>query len=657
MAAQFDIGAAPVAQDEAREWFTAAELAELRLPGLPADKTAMNRRIRDERWRLRQDLSGTALARPRTGRGGGIEYHVSLLPGAARLELARQGIGARTAPAHTESVSAGSWRWYEQQTARTKAEAERRLTIVAEIALLRESMSGTVAVKQAGQRHGVGSSTLWGWLKLVEGVARPDWLPALAPRRKGGGSEAEIDADLWRIYKSDVLRPSSPTLTSCYERTAAIAAQRGLSLPHERTMRRRLEAEVHPGVFKLAREGEEALRRSIPAQRRTVEHLHALEWVNIDGHKFDVMVAHPLTGKPIRPMMVALQDVHSSKVLAWRVGEAESAALARLAFADLISRWGIPVNCLLDNGRGFASKWLTGGAKTRFRFKIREEEPTGLLTALGVKIHWALPYRGQSKPIERAFRDLCDTIARAPETEGAYTGNNPLNKPHNYGSRVMPWADFLTHVDRGIERHNAKLGRKGRFYAGRSFNDVFAASYAVAPIGKATPDHLRQALLAAEQKRVNSKTGVLELFGNRYWSEACDQLAGQLVTVRFDPDALKGDVHLYGQDGAYLTTAQVIDDTGFGDVAGAKATGKRWADYRRRMREGLEAEQLLAVEEIARLQADAPEVPMPDPTVLRPVRHRGQTAAAAAVRAAPAAGTAIVDRMRAAVQLRIVEED
>jgi hypothetical protein len=25
-----------------------------------------------------------------------------------------------------------------------------------------------------------------------------------------------------------------------------------------------------------------------PAQRRTVEHLHAMEWVNIDGHVFDV---------------------------------------------------------------------------------------------------------------------------------------------------------------------------------------------------------------------------------------------------------------------------------------------------------------------------------------------------------------------------------
>src|SRR3546814_11919637 len=83
---------------------------------------------------------------------------------------------------------------------------------------------------------------------------------------------------------------------------------------------------------------------------------------------------------------------------------------ARLVFADLFQNWGIPKGLLADNGRAFASKWLTGGAKTRFRFKVRDEDPTGLLVALGVTIHWAKPYRGQSKPIERGFSDLCVAV-------------------------------------------------------------------------------------------------------------------------------------------------------------------------------------------------------------------------------------------------------
>ncbi len=623
--------------EDAGEWFTAAELAKLRLPGLPSDKSAMNRRIRDERWQLRS-ANGEPMSRPRVARGGGTEYHVSLLPGPARLELARRGIGARPAPAEAEAAATGSWRWYDLQGDSVKADAEHRLGVVREVHLLRESgASWTTAVVQIGRLHGVGRSTLWGWLSLVDGVARADWLPTLAPRRKGGGKEAEIDPDLWTIYKSDCLAKSAPTLTSCYERTADIAKARGLSLPSERTMRRRLESEVHPDVLKLAREGEEAVRRSIPAARRTVEHLHALEWVNIDGHKFDVMVTPPGGGKPIRPVMVGLQDVHSSKLLAWRVGETESAALARLAFADLISNWGIPVHCLLDNGRGFASKWLTGGALTRFRYKVLPSDPTGLLTSLNIQIHWALPYRGQSKPIERAWRDLCDTISRHPAANGAYTGNNPLNKPENYGERAMGWEEFLAHVDRGIAKHNAKLGRRGRFYAGRSFDDVFNASYAVAPIGKARPEQMRLALLAAEQKRINSQTGEIDLYGNRYWAEGCSHLRGQRVTVRFDPDDLHREVYLYDQGGHFLTAAQLIADTGFGDAEGARITGKRWADHRRRIRDGLEAEQLLASEQVARLQPDAAPPIVPEPSVVRPVRHRGQTAAALkAIAPAPA---------------------
>jgi hypothetical protein len=56
---------------ELREWFTAAELADLGLPGLPADKRAINRRARDDRWREAVDAEGCLLARERAGRGGG----------------------------------------------------------------------------------------------------------------------------------------------------------------------------------------------------------------------------------------------------------------------------------------------------------------------------------------------------------------------------------------------------------------------------------------------------------------------------------------------------------------------------------------------------------------------------------------------------------
>ncbi len=611
---------------ERRDWWTAAELAELGLPGLPGDKRSINRRAQEERWTSRCGADGELLVRPRQARGGGVEFHVSLLPPQARLDLSRRGLSGDAPAPQAVDPDIGGWRWYEGQSGKMQREAECRLNAIREIELLEDAgMTATAAVADVSVRIKASKATLWNWRKLVEGVAVKDRLPALAPRRKGGGSMADIDANLWTIFKSDYLRPSAPTLASCYARIAKIADEKGLSLPSEKTFRRRFEAEVDPAIVKLRREGEEALSRSVPSQRRTVEHMHAMEHVNIDGHRFDVFVKDE-NGTVFRPTMVAIQDIYSRKLLAWRIGETESAVLTRLAFADLFRDYGIPKACTLDNGRAFASKWITGGTKSRFRFKIREEEPTGLLTGLGIEVHWAKPYRGQSKPIERAFRDLCDSIAKHPANEGAYTGNKVTAKPENYGSRAVPIAEFAALVEAGIAAHNAKLGRRGGVSRGRSFDAVFAESYASSPIGKASPEQLRRALLAADQVRVDKRTGEIKLYGNRYWSPDCHLLHGKLVTVRFDPDNLHSEIYLYEQDGPFLTTAEIYHDTGFNDVAGAKDAAKREKAWRKQVRDGLQAEQLLSAEAVAAIQARTASVETPEPGALRIVHHRGNTA-------------------------------
>ncbi|MEL6487445.1 MAG: transposase domain-containing protein, partial [Pseudomonadota bacterium] len=549
-----------------------------------------------------------------------------------------------------DDARSASWAWYETQRTSVKSEAERRMEVLTTVeALVQAGTTQTVAVSAAAAQHGVGKSTIHTWLKLVRGLQRSDWLPALAPRRKGGGVEAEIPDDIWLTFRSDYLRPSAPTLTSCYDRALALAEEKNLSIPAERTFRRRLEREVAPEVIVLKREGEEALRRSVPANRRSVADLHALEWVNIDGHRFDVFVTPPpmhRSTKPIRPMMVAIQDVYSRKFLAWRVGCEESAIQTRLAFADLFREHGIPVHCVLDNSRAFASKWITGGAKSRFRFKVKAEEPIGLLTGLNIKTHFALPFRGQSKPIERGFRDLCDRIAKHPACEGAYTGNSPMAKPENYGSRAVDWQEFVELVDREMARHNAREGRRTEMAKGRSFDETFAESYATARILQATPEHLRWALLAADQKKLNSLNGEIELHGNRYWHPELSILKGEAVTVRFDPDDLHSEVHVYDHEGRYITPAPLLVDSGFADAAGAKEAAKRAANYRRAAKEKAEAEDLLSAEALAELQAGAKPSPKVEPTVIEPVRSPN-AAQARPAKTSNDSGAAALDRMRA----------
>jgi putative transposase len=535
------------------------------------------------------------------------------------------------------------------------AEAERRLQIVTAFDAYRRTLgSERQAVATVAQEFGVGISTIRDWRALVRGVERADWLAALTPARRGGGRRADIDEEAWQIYRSDWLRQAKPTHSSCYRRLSEWAAARGVALPHAKTFKRRIEREIPREVVIAMRGGNEALRRTLPAQARTVAGLEALSLVNIDGHRWDVFVEMP-DGRVIRPVMVALQDVMSRKVLAWRIGETESAVLTRLAFADLFRDFGIPEAVLLDNGRAFASKWITGGAINRFRFKVRPDEPLGLLTQLGIRNHWATPYRGQSKPIERAFRDFCDAIARHPAFEGAWTGNKPEAKPENYASRAVPFEIFQRVVAAGIAEHNARPGRRTETAHGRSFDQVFAESYARAPIRQASPENLRRALLAAERVRADRQTGEIRFMGNRYWRAECSRLAGQLLTVRFDPDDLTRDLHVYDAAERYLFDVPIWEASGFLDAGAAKSRAKLEAEHRRTAKRLIELEELLSPAEVAaRLpETAAPELPAP-PRVVRPVR----LVAAAAARAPETEieTESFVDRFAGAVsRLRLVE--
>ncbi|MFQ3665554.1 MAG: transposase domain-containing protein [Sphingomonadaceae bacterium] len=618
------------------DWFTADELAALRLPGLPATKRRINALAATENW----------VFRPARQRGGGREYPISVLPMAARLALVKLGSAA-----HRPEPGA-------VQMEPSLAQALRRAAILDAVEETRAAAcSLEMAVAIVAAEHGVAKSTVYQWRQLVAGLRRPDWPRALMPRRRGGGVLAEIDPEIWQIFKSDWLRPERPTFTSCFRRIAALAEARGIAIPHAKTFRRRIEREVPREVVIARRQGAEAVRRLLPAQLRSVADLEAMEIVNIDGHTWDVFVRWP-DGKVRRPVMVAIQDVYSRKLLAWRVGESESAALTRLAFADLFRDFGIPTACLLDNGRAFASKWITGGQPNRFRFKVRDDEPLGLLTQMGVRTHWTTPYRGQSKPIERAFRDFCDAIARHPAFAGAWTGNRQDEKPENYQSRAVPLDLFLAVLKAGVIEHNARRGRRTESAAGRSFDEVFAESYARAPIGRATPEQMRLALLAADRVRSDRQSGAIHFCGNVYWAEACSGFAGQLLTIRFDPDNLHSEVHAYDAAGRYLASVPVWQAQGFLDLEAAKRRAKLEAEHRRAVRRQVELAQLLHADEIARLLQDV-EAPAPGPpalSVVRPVR----AGRAAAARAADIQQSqeSFVDRFSAAVtRLRLVEED
>jgi transposase InsO family protein len=608
-----------------QEWFTPSEFSQLCLPGLP-DERGIRVMADREDWR-RSNWEGRRWRR-RQGAGGGVEYHYTCLPAQPQIALVQPlgqvEIAQERELAREKMTRAQLWEWFDGLPEKKKDVARQRLEMLDRIATLTAAGMGQVQAMEMVRAGKLALSGVYRLYEMVRGVERHDWLPYLAPRHVGRDKQSCYTPEAWEFIKADYLRPERPNLTDCYARMVETAKVKGWIVPSRATVQRRIQ-ELPETIRVLARDGVDALKRMYPAQERDRSAFHALEAVNADGHKADVFVKWS-DGRILRPILTVFQDLYSGLILSWRVDVSENTEAVRLAFGDLVEAYGIPEHCWLDNGRQFASKWLTGGTPNRFRFKVKEEEPAGILTTLGVKVHWTTPYSGQSKPIERAFRDLAQGLWKHPAFAGAYTGNNPMAKPENYASKAVDLETFLKVTAAGINAHNDRIGRDTRVCGGKlSFRQAFDASYATAVIRKATAEQRRLWLLAAEAIRVRRTDGSIEIEGNRYWSERLLPLRGQRVTVRFDPQALHGAVHVYRIDGAFVCSAECVEAAGFADVDAAREHGRKRRAFLRLNRELLETERSMSIAEVAAMLPEAPE-PAPPPETKVVAMTRGATA-------------------------------
>lgn len=603
-------------------WWTADELAEAGLPDLPGTKRSVNRLADRRGWK-----SVPGCARRKPGKGGGWEYHWSVLPQAAQRQL----LQGRDQPQDDRPGRDEAWAAFEALPETSRQTARDRLAAIQVAETLHAAgQTHVAAVAEAARLAGVSTRTLYNWLGLIDGVAEADRLPYLAPRHRTvqrRAPRAEYSEEFWEVLKSDYLRLEQPSFSSCYRRAVRIAKAEGWTTATEQTMRRRLKAEISKPMQVLCRKGVEALRRMYPAQTRDRLSLSAMEAVNADYHRFDVFVRWPGQGNEapeiVRPQLIAFQDIYSGRILSWRIDKTPNKVGVSLALGDMIERFGIPQRIVLDNGREFANKFLTGGVKTRYRFKVKDDDIPGILVTLGVQVHWATPYSGQSKPIERAFRDLADDIAKDPRFAGAYTGNSPDAKPENYASRAIPLDQFIQVVAEGIEEHNARDGRRGQTTAGRSILETFEASYSRAPIRKATAEQRRLWLMGAEGVRVHSRTALIRFMGNEYHAAWMHEIAGRRVVARFDPADLRAGLHLYALSGEYLGLAECRVAGGFFDLDEARSHAsarKAWVKAEKAAAEA--ARRFDAAELGAYLDGAAtatpPEAATPEAKVVRP---------------------------------------
>ena len=594
-------------------YYSARELAGK--PGLPGTVSAVIRLAKREDWE----------SRTRSGRGGGREYPLTALPTAAQTALLLHctsvlppGIGGPQPndpkPPVRRASAAALWDYYGTKDNKAKEEAQRRFDLVlAAKKLERTGLSATEARKQVCAQTGTAYRTLLRYINACAGHHQGDWLAALIPGYAGCQVQAEITPAAWDFFKADYLRRDRPTASASYERLERAAEKHGWQLPSVNTLLRKLHKELPPSLITLLRDGEDAYKASRPAQERDRTVFHALEAVNGDGYQFSNYCEFE-NGEVCQPKTWYWQDLYSSKILAWRTDVSENKDSIRLATHDLISKWGIPLHFWLDNTRAAANKDMTGGVKNRYRFKIKDDEPMGMIPSLGAEVLWTTPGHGQAKPIERAF---------GIGGLGEYIDKHPAFSGRGTKARPIPVAEFEAVMTQEIAAFNARTGRRGKIAAGKSYDAVFNASYSASTIRKATPRQLALWLLAPAPVTCNRSDGAIKILGNRYWAEELAVYKGRKVVARFDPANLHAGIIVETLGGLEICQAECIAAVGFNDRDAARSTAKENGRIKKHLKKIKESELRISANEAAKyLPSEVPEETPPETRVVAPIFGR-----------------------------------
>lgn len=615
-------------QPQCNDWFSAKKLEGL--IGLPKSSSAISRKARLEQWVFRQ-IHGV--------RGVAYEFHISSLPketqaalllrqGEIETSMGRFEIARPTLEAHDYDREA-LWSKWDNASDSQRRLAEKWLPAVqAADEMLNQRISTKTAFATVAGHYQVSASTLRDKYYQVQKFAKPDWAAALVDGRgasRRNVHKSEFDEDAWQFLIADYLRPEKPAFRKCYERLELAAREHGWSIPSRATAFRRIQ-QLNEAMVVACREGEHALMHLIPAQQRTVEHLDAMQWINGDGYLHNVFVRW-FNGDVIRPKTWFWQDVKTRKILGWRCDVSENIDSIRLSFMDVVTRYGIPedFHITIDNTRGAANKWLTGGAPNRYRFKVKEDDPKGLFLLMGAKMHWTSVVAGkgwgQAKPVERAFGvgGLEEYVDKHPALAGAYTGPNPQAKPDNYGDRAVDAELFLKTLAEGVAMFNARTGRETEMCGGKlSFDDVFEREYARTIVRKPTEEQKRMLLLPAEAVNVSRKGefalkvgGSLKGAKNVYYNMALMNAGVKKVVVRFDPQQLHSTVYCYTLDGRFICEAECLSPVAFNDAAAGREYRRRQKQLKSATKAAIKAQKQMDALEVAELlpQIAEPEAP------------------------------------------------
>ncbi len=390
------------------EWFSLDDLAAWGLPGYRVSRRRLAVMVDEQGWREKRDPRLGALARRRTGKGGGWEYHRACLSVPAQKILAEKsalgGGPVGGAPPQGAFTSAGS-------VQQSKAEARAALVRAADrfraaqglpqaasdnafIGLYQSNRVDVPAwIREIVPSASIGS--LRRWRKRLRRGGLGGLVARHGQHRKGSGLIDRQPALVDLIKGMLASYPHAGAGHIMQALRARFGENDGITLPSPRGLQRWLAAwkAAHPQLHAALVDPDKARSQYLAAVGNASENVSRLNQLwELDSSPGDIILAD---GQ--RHALIGVIDVYSRR-LKLQVAQSSStrgiAAVMRRAILD----WGVPEAVKTDNGKDYTSRHMTR-----------------LLDSLGIEHKICPPFSPEKKPhIERAFgtftRDLLELL-------------------------------------------------------------------------------------------------------------------------------------------------------------------------------------------------------------------------------------------------------
>lgn len=552
-----------------KEWFTAKELAEFKLPTLPSTERNIQLKSKRDCWK----------SRAREGRGGGKEYHISSLPEIARIQLAVMTAPAAKKEAAKTEINPQGLAEYAHIEGRAKNRIDAKLEILDAFKEFQKTLgfANTRARYIFAEKYNAGEVAVADWVKnTIIGLSActlRNWTEVLANKgisglagkygsRKGTGiidtNEAVRNYILGAIYETPHV--------SCKNIMRGLRArfkETGDILPSYRTLQVWVKTwkEENEQLLTAVKNPDEWRSKYKSAAGNASESITRLnqEW-QFDGTPSDLLLAD---GK--RCNIVGIIDVYSRR-LSLSVCDRASAYAVGCATRKAILKWGVPETVRTDNGKDYVADYIKR-----------------VFAALSIEQIICPPFSPQKKPhIERAFRTFSHSLL---EQLDGFIGHNVTERKDIEARRSF--SQRLFNKDETIElRLTTKelqdfcdrwceniYEREEHGSLGMS-PDEKAASY-TGTVRRIADERCLDVLLAKpagkDGVRVVSKKGI-SYEGSHYNAPELGGYEGQQIRVLLDEQDY-GELYAFDLDGKFICKAISAENKGVSleEVAAARS--------------------------------------------------------------------------------------